>query len=966
MGVHEAQRAAPLGVNASQDHRPELARWAVPPPLLATKLAIPSPALSLVARPRLTARLEHAGCRVVLVVAPAGSGKSSLVSQWSQEYAPGRVAWLSLDAHDNNPTRFVRYLCGALETVAPEAAEPARVLVEWSEPPPLDEVLTVLLNGLAALSEPVTLVLDDYHHIEADLVHQLVAFLIDHLPPTLFLILISRRDPPLPLARLRARGELVELRAVDLRFTREEAHCFLNECIGLALAPEAVARLTERTEGWITGLQLAALSLRKHPDPAQFLASFSGTHRHLVDYLVEEVLQRQPEPVQRFLWETAILERMCAPLCEAVTGRPGGQAMLEQLEAANLFLIPLDEERHWYRYHHLFAEAVRVRVRPQPRGAAPVATLHERASIWHETVGLIEEALEHALASGQTERVARLIEQHFAAMTKRGETRQPERYLQALPTELIQTRPLLSLALAVVYIHDFRFEEAQQLLDSGRFELRDTGAGGAEGASWGPGPGRFGREADSGGGSPLPDQGKRKRAPGPEGRDLRGKLLMLRGICAGTNETAERAATLSTQALEWLAPANLVWRCGALISLATARAQRGELEEAAPQFVEGIELSLKCDNLLGVVRASHSYGQLCESQGGLGEAERIYRTAVEYARRRRRLHVPRVGPLLAALGRLCYQRNDLAGATAYLEAALRSIRCEFTGSDTPHAVVCYIELHRLQTARGETAAASETLAQLAAAIRPHTARFFEPLVALLRVRQPGTTAAEVDAWLAAFEAPGRPEAPTALPFPGLWLPETSSLEMVTWAKLRLARGEGPPVVPRLEAYLEQQVAAGRHGNALPVCALLSILYWQARRQDRAVTVLEPALALAEREGHVRDFLDTGAGLVPVLRYCEAQGIAAGWSRQLLAAWEATHPVGEKPCEGAAREPREPLSEREREVLRLLAQGLSNEQIAAQLFLSVLTVKRHLHHIYGKLEVTSRFGAVTRGRELRLV
>jgi len=915
MAGHEAQRAAPLGSNGS-----------LPPLLLATKLAIPSPAPSLVPRPRLTARREHPGCRLVLVVAPAGSGKSSLVSQWGQEHAPGRVAWLSLDAHDNDPTRFVRYLCAALETVAPEAAGPARLLVQWPEPPPLDEVLTVLLNGLAELPEPVTLVLDDYHAIDAALVHQLLAFLIDHLPPTLLLILASRRDPPLPLARRRARGDLVEVRAADLRFTREEARCFLNDYMGLALPPEAVARLTDRTEGWITGLQLAALSLQEHPDPEQFLASFGGTHRHLVDYLLEEVLQRQPEPVQRFLWETAFLERLCGPLCEAVTGRPGGQAMLEQVETANLFLIPLDEERRWYRYHHLFAEAVRAR--PQPPGAEPVAALHERASIWYESEGLIEEALEHALAGGQTERVARLIEQHYLTMAQHGEFRRLERYLQALPSELIQTRPLLALALVAVYlVNDLRFTEAEQLLEHGRFELRDDTV---------------------------------------EARDIRGKILEVRAICAGANGSAEQAATLSSQALEWLAPANLIWRSGSLANLAAARAQRGELEEAAPLFTEAIELSLKCESLLALLRASNAYGQLCESQGALGEAERIYRTAVEHARQRRLLHVPRVGPLLAALGRICYQRNDLAGAMAYLEAALRSTRSELAGLDTPYACVCYIELYRLQTARGETAAAGETLEQLAAAIRPQTARFFEPLVALLRVRQPGTRAAEVDAWLAAFEARGRPEAPIALPYPGLWLMETGTLELVTWARLRLARGQGAPVVPRLEDCLEQQVTAGRHGSALPVRVLLATLYWQAYRQDRAVAVLEPALALGQREGHVREFLEGGAGLVPVLRSCEAQGIAAEWSNHLLAAWEATRRPSDQTGEGGAPGLREPLSEREREVLSLLAQGLSNEQMAARLFLSVQTVKVHLHHIYGKLEVTTRLSAVARGRELGLV
>jgi LuxR family transcriptional regulator, maltose regulon positive regulatory protein len=368
------------------------------PPLLATKWAIPPPSPVLVARPRLTARLQAtASLRLALVTAPAGYGKSSLISQWSQQHGAQQVAWLSLDRHDDEPIRFLCYLCAALETVAPEAAEPPRSLLRSPQPPTVDYALTLLLNGLAALADPVTLVLDDYHAIKAQPIHDLVTFLIEHLPPTLFLILASRGDPPLPLARLRLHGQMAEIRAADLRFTAEEAGLFLNGRMRLALPPEAVAQLMERTEGWITGLQLAALSLQGHPDPQGFLDSFSGTHRYLVDYFVEEVLRRQSETVKVFLRQTAFLERLCGPLCEAVTRSPGGQAMLEQLEAANLFLIPLDTERRWYRYHHLFAEVLRAR--PQPPDTELVAALHERAAAWYEAEGLIDEAVEHALES---------------------------------------------------------------------------------------------------------------------------------------------------------------------------------------------------------------------------------------------------------------------------------------------------------------------------------------------------------------------------------------------------------------------------------------------------------------------------------------------------------------------------------------------------------------------------------------
>jgi LuxR family maltose regulon positive regulatory protein len=406
-------------------------------PLLATKLAIPAPSRRLVARPRLTARLQTTEtCRLALVVAPAGSGKSSVVIQWSQESDARRVAWLSLDAQDNDPIRFMCYLCAALERVAPEAAQTAGTVLQSRECPPLDHVLTRLLNGVAALDQRVTLVLDDYHEIETPAIHALLTFLLEHLPPTLFLILISRSDPPLPLARLRARGQMVELRARDLRFTVEEASRFLKECMGLDLAPEAVRRLTEQTEGWIAGLHLAALALQGRPDAEEFIAAFSGGHRYVVDYLGEEVLRRQPEDVQAFLGKTAFLERLCGPLCEAVTG--DGQAMLERLEAANLFLIPLDEERHWYRYHSFFRQALRARTHELQAGVA--ATLHERATAWYEAQGMVGNAIGDAWEGGRRERTAALSEPRAGSLGQ-GEHRAMERRLQTLPTARIPTWP---------------------------------------------------------------------------------------------------------------------------------------------------------------------------------------------------------------------------------------------------------------------------------------------------------------------------------------------------------------------------------------------------------------------------------------------------------------------------------------------------------------------------------------------
>jgi LuxR family maltose regulon positive regulatory protein len=902
---------------------------ALPPPLplLATKLWIPAPASTLVPRPRLTTRLEAAHhCRLALVIAPAGSGKSSLISQWCEQHGADRVAWLHLDAHDNEPLLFLRYLCAALETVVPEAAGPVCALLQSSQAPTLDYAATLLLNGLAALADPVTLVLDDYHQIEAQLVHELVTFMIEHLPPTLCLLLASRGDPPLPLARLRLSGQLTEIRAADLRFTTEEASCFLNERMGLALPPEGVERLLERTEGWITGLQLAALSLQGHPEPQEFLNTFSGSHRHLVDYLAEEVLQRQSEAVKGFLRDTAFLERLCGPLCEAVTRSPGGQAMLEQLEADNLFLIPLDEERRWYRYHHLFAEVLRTR--PQPPDAGPVAALHERAAAWFEAEGLIVEAMEHSLAGGHWERAARLIEREWERMLRYDEMRTLERWLEALPAGLVLSRPQLSLALAVVRLNDFRAAEAAKVLDEGRFE-------------------------------PTGETG--------ESRDFRGKLYSLRAFIARMQGNKDQAAVQWRQSLECLHPDDLTWRSPSLLELGILYAERGDLDQAAVLLAEAISASARGDYPAAHMRASHAYGVLRESQGALREAARVYEAALQHARERHAAHAPVAALIFAGLGRLCYERSDLQGARAYLKEALERTRSGLRGTEVPFTFDGSFEMLRVQTALGDAAGAEAMFGQLAAGARGAAAPLFEPAVAALRVQREGATAAAVADWLERFEGRGQSRGLLSLPITGYCTSDMESFEIAIWVRLRLAQGQGEQVVSRLERLLERMVKHGRHGTAMSVRVFLAALYWRSHRRERAVAVLEPALALAEREGYVRVFLEAGGMLIPVLRSCVAQGIAPEWSGRLLAALSERSPDTEEVFRhGAASSLVEPLTERELEVLRLAAAGLSNQAIAEQLFLTVGTVKSHLHSIYGKLDAAGRFSAVARARELHLV
>src|SRR5215467_9882842 len=430
--------------------------------LVTTKFHIPR--AGFVPRPRLLARVaEGIGRGLTVVGTPAGFGKSTLLGDWARR-TRRPVAWLSLDAGDNDPARFWRYVAAALERVRPGTGAPVVGLLRGPQRPPLVAVATAVINELTAVPEGggVVLVLDDYHVIEAPPVHESVAFLLDRLPPGLRLVLSSRADPPLPLARLRARGQLTELRATDLRFTVAETAAFLREVTGLDLPPASVAVLQDRTEGWAAGVQLAALSLRGHADPAGFIAAFAGSNRYVLDYLTEEVLAGRPEQVLRFLLETSVLDRLCGPLCDAVTGRADSQALLEELERANLFLVPLDEERRWWRYHHLFADLLRARLASER--PAEIPGLHHAAAAWHEEHGFADDAVRHAMAAGETGWAARLVERHVEALLRRSEGDTLDRWLSALPAESIRARPRLCLAQAVAAIVGGRLEAVEPLV----------------------------------------------------------------------------------------------------------------------------------------------------------------------------------------------------------------------------------------------------------------------------------------------------------------------------------------------------------------------------------------------------------------------------------------------------------------------------------------------------------------------
>ena len=435
------------------------------PPILATKLYIPPPRPNVVLRPRLITRLnEGLHGRLTLISAPAGFGKTTLLSEWIAG-CKWPVAWLSLDESDNDPSQFLTYLVAALQTIDNDMGAGMLSILQSPQPRPAELFLTSLINAVAQAPQEFILALDDYHRIEARPIHNALTFLLDHLPPQMHLAIVSRSDPPLPLARLRGQRTLTELRAADLRFTPDEAATFLNQVMRLDLSAADVAALETRTEGWIVGLQMAALSMQGRADTASFIRAFTGSHRFIIDYLVEEVLQRQVERVRDFLLQTSILDRLSGPLCDAVSGQGDGRAMLEALERGNLFVVPLDEERHWYRYHHLFADMLQARLTREQPDQAPLR--HRRASEWYEQNGLPSDAIRHALAAEDFERAADLVELAWPAMRRSRQEATVLGWVKALPDKLIRARPVLSVV------------SAWALLDGGELEaaearLRDT------------------------------------------------------------------------------------------------------------------------------------------------------------------------------------------------------------------------------------------------------------------------------------------------------------------------------------------------------------------------------------------------------------------------------------------------------------------------------------------------------------
>jgi LuxR family maltose regulon positive regulatory protein len=867
-------------------------------PILVTKLYIPRSRSQIVPRPRLIERLNDGLERkLTLIAAPAGFGKTTLVSDWL--IACDRpAAWLSLDEGDSNPAHFLTYLVAALKTIEPEIGAGVLRVLQTPQPPPTETILTTLLNELIAVPYAFALVLDDYHLIDAQPVDSALAFLLDHLPPQMHLVIAAREDPPLPLARLRARGQLTELRVADLRFTPDEAAAFLNQVMGLDLTPDDVAALETRTEGWIAGLQLAAISMQSHDDRAAFIRSFTGSHHFVLDYLVEEVLHRQPESVQTFLLRTSILARLCGPLCDAVLCDPSvhGQSALEAIEAANLFLIPLDNERRWYRYHHLFADLLRQRLRRD--AAARVPELHLRASRWCEANGLQLEAFQHAAAAGDIERAVRLVEGEGVPLYFRGEVAPVLHWLDTLPDAVMAATPALRVMLASVLSiagQNLRVEPALQAAEAAL-------AGVAEDAPT---------------------------------RDLIGRIAAIRATLAATRYDIDAIREQSQRALDYLHPDNLPVRTHAAWSLGMAYQYQGQRDEASAAYTEAIAISEASGNTFVNMLAATCLGIIRESDMQLHQAEQNYRRVLEIAGDP---PPPTACEAYFGLARLACAWNDLDAATEYGELSVQLAR-EIENIDS--AVMMSVFLARLKLARGDGPGATSLLADADQFARQHD----------FQQNLPEVAAAQVDLYLRQGNLAAADNLSRSHDIP------------VSQARVHLAEGDPSAALAALEPARQQAEAMDWPDEQLKVMVVQALAHHADGDAESAAHVLDEALALAQPGGIIRSFVDEGPPMAELLADAHARGVMPDYTRTLLAAfdWDES-----RPTQPAMQGLLEPLSERELEVLQLVAEGLSNREISERLYLALDTVKGHNRRIYGKLQVQRRTEAVARAQALGLI
>jgi LuxR family maltose regulon positive regulatory protein len=887
-----------------------------------------------VPRPNLIQQLNeglHLGHRLTLASALAGSGKTSLLSDWLRQ-ADRPVAWLSLDDGDNDATRFLAYLLAALQKIDPAIGQAAQATLQAPRSPLLQPLLIGVINDTSAISQPFVLVLDDYHFIDAAPVHDALSFLLDHLPQQMHLAIATRIDPPLPLARLRARGQLTELHTADLRFSLDEAAALLNQRMRLDLSAEQIHALKKRTEGWVTGLQLAALSLRGRDDVPAFVKAFTGSHHFVLDYLTEEVLDRQSEEIRAFLLQTSILDRLTAPLCDAmrfgssegtaVMERMDSQRILESLEAANLFIIPLDDERRWHRYHRLFADLLRRQLWRESGELAP--ELHRRASRWYEAKGLYPDAVSHALAAGDEERAAELIGWTGWAMLARGEMRALLGWLDSLSQDLVGSQLQLGVLRTWALALTGRWDDVEQ-------SPTQVGDG------------------------PVP-----------------GEMAALQAYVASVQGDVPRTIALCRQASESLPEEKWFSRSFVALSLGIAYYASGQPAAASKALGEAIALSRTTGPSHMMLATMIELGHVQRMAGSLHQAAQTFDKALGLAPRRDVRPLPVAGLAYVGLAQVQYEWNDLDGA---LRNAREGVELTELGGFTSALLSGYARLVEVSLAHADLMGASQALEKAERLAQRHHYPHMAGVLAKLHVRfwvAQGNLAA-ASQWLREHRSS-----------PGEEFDLAQEAEQLAVARVLLALNHPARALTSLSRLRELAEQAGRMRSLIEALALEARAFQLQGDSDQALSALERALSLAEPEGYVRTFVDEGQPMVMLLsqilvaqrkgREAVSQAFAPDYPARLLAAFPEPTKDGRRKTLtrssstvfGRSSVLVEPLSKREIEVLRLIAAGLSNQEIAQELVIAVSTVKSHVNHIYGKLDAKSRTQALAKAQALDLL
>ena len=911
--------------------------------ILATKLYLPPPRPKIVLRARLIGRLNEglsASRKLTLISAPAGFGKTTLVSEWVA--GCGRsVAWLSLDEGDNDPKRFLIYLVSALQTIAPNIGDEVLGVLQAPQPPPTESILTTLLNEITSIPDNFILVLDDYHMVDSRPVDNALTFLLEHLPPQMHLAITTREDPNLPLARFRVRDQLTELRAANLRFTSSEAAEFLDQVMGLNLSIKDVAKLEARTEGWIAGLQLAALSMQSNQDVQGFIQAFAGDHQYIVDYLIEEVLQRQPEHVRNFLLQTAILDRLNGPLCDAVIGnhpegtsQSGGKARLEALQRGNFFLVPLDDRRHWYRYHHLFADVLRMHLMTEQPDQVPA--LHRRASEWYEQNGLMADAIHHALVGADFERTADLIERALPFMRQSRQESTLLGWLKALPDELFQYHPVLN----VHYIGT--------LLQNGQLEgvesrLRDV-------EQW------LATPEDIRDRPIYVDEDDFQRLPSSVAM-YRAAIALAQGDVVNTKNHARKVLELAREDDD-------LPRGAASSLLGLASWTSGDLEAAYQMFSNGMAHLQRVGFIPDVIGGSVTLADIRITQGRLREAMSIYERGLQLAIKPGASALRGAADMHVGMSEIYRERNDWQTAMQHI---LKSKELGNLNELPKNPYRWRVAMARIQETQGDQDGALDLLDEAESLYVGDFSPNIHPIRALkarVWIKQ-GELEKALD-W-AREQKLSIKEEPSYL----------REFEQITFARILLSQYQSDHSISLLhdatgllEHLLKAAEKGGRIGSEIEILILQALTHQMHENLPAALPSLERALKLAEPEGYVRIFVDEGANMATLLHKAVANRITPDYTGKLLSAFEAERkgideetPPSAPPASSSLIEP---LSQRELDILRLFKTELSGPKIAQELVIALSTVRTHTKSIYSKLNVNSRRGAIRRAIELGLI